>query len=490
MIVPPLLPSDEMQTFFWHDYETSGSDPRRDRPVQFAGIRTTLELEIVDEPVMFYARPPREMPPHPEACMITGIAPQQAERDGLIEADFAARVHEQLAAHGTCAVGYNSLRFDDEFTRQMLYRNFHEPYGREWENGNSRWDLIDLVRMCQALRPEGIVWPTREDGTPSFRLEHLAKANQLKQERAHDALSDVYALIDLARLIRVRQPRLWDWHFALRRKQRVFELLDVVNMTPMVHVSSRYPASRHCLAVIVPLALHPSRPGEVIVYDLATDPAEWLALDEDDIADRIFTSRADLPEGVARIPLRTVRANHAPAVAPLSVLQGTDLARLQLDLERSLAHRDTLRAIEGLVDKLRRVFQRASELPPPEDPELALYGGGFLPDADRKLLTQVRATPPEELGRRAFPFRDPRYPELLFRYRARNWPETLSAQEQEHWERFRRDRLTGRSPLTGLTLDDYFAMLVVLRSGDGAGERTAFLDQLEAWGHELAAPSA
>jgi len=476
-----------MQTFFWHDYETSGADPRRDRPVQFAGIRTTLELEIIGEPVMFYGKPSLEMPPHPDACMITGISPQLAEREGVSEAEFAARVHEQLAAPGTCGVGYNSLRFDDEFTRQMLYRNFYEPYGREWENGNSRWDLIDLVRMCQALRPEGMAWPTREDGSPSFKLEHLARANQIKQERAHDALSDVYALIDLARLIRVRQPRLWDWYYGLRRKQKVFELLDVVNMTPVVHVSSRYPANRHCLAVIAPLAPHPSRPGEVIVYDLATDPAEWLALDEDEIADRIFTARADLPDGVERIPLRTVRANHAPALAPLSVLQGMDLARLQLDQSRWQAHHGVLRAADGLPEKLRRIFQRASELPPPEDPELALYGGGFLPDADKRLLAQVRATPPQQLAVRAFPFRDARYPELLFRYRARNWPETLDAGERARWEAFRQARLTRHTALTGLTLDEYFARLAELRNDPLAQDRLPLLDQLQAWGGELAA---
>jgi exodeoxyribonuclease I len=369
----------------------------------------------------------------------------------------------------------------------MLYRNFYEPYGREWENGNSRWDLIDLVRLCQALRPEGIVWPTREDGSPSFKLEHLASANQLKQERAHDALSDVYALIDLARLIRVRQPRLWDWYYGLRRKQKVFELLDVVNMTPVVHVSSRYPASRHCLAVIAPLAPHPSRAGEVIVYDLATDPTEWLALDEDEIADRIFTARADLPEGIERIPLRTVRANHAPALAPLSVLQGVDQQRLQLDLDRCVAHRDVLRAVDGLAEKLRRVFQRAAELPPPEDPELALYGGGFLPDADKRLLAQVRATPPAQLGERAFPFRDARYPELLFRYRARNWPQTLDADERVRWDNFRRARLSRHTALTGLTLDDYFIRLRELRNDPAAQDRLALLDQLQAWGEQLAA---
>ncbi len=475
-----------MQTFFWHDYETFGADPQRDRAVQFAGIRTTAELEIIGEPVMFYGKPPREMPPHPDACLITGITPQLAEREGINEAEFAARVHEQLAAPGTCGVGYNSLRFDDEFTRQMLYRNFFEPYGREWQNGNSRWDLIDLVRLCQALRPEGIHWPRREDGSPSFKLEHLAQANQLTQERAHDALSDVHALIDLARLIRVRQPRLWQWYYNLRRKQKAFELLDVIHMTPVVHVSSRYPASRHCLAVIAPLALHPSRSGEVIVYDLATDPTEWLALDEDEIADRIFTARADLPEGVERIPLRTVRTNRAPALAPLSTLRGTDTQRLGLDVQSCLAHRDMLQAVDGLGEKLRRVFQRAAELPPPADPELALYGGGFLPDADKPLLARVRGTPPAQLGTSTFEFHDPRYADLLFRYRARNWPETLDPDEQRRWDAFRKARLTHPTLLTGLTLDEYFARLLELRADPRVQDKLPLLDQLQAWGEELA----
>lgn len=469
-------------TFYWHDYETFGADPRRDRPAQFAGIRTDANLEIIGEPLMIYCKPPRDSLPQPVASLITGIAPQLAEREGLCEAAFAAAIHDEIARPGTCTVGYNSLRFDDEVTRHLLYRNFYDPYGREWENGNSRWDLIDLVRMCQALRPEGIVWPSRDDGTPSFKLEHLASANGLKQDRAHDALSDVEALIALARLLKERQPRLWEWYFALRRKQRVFELLDVAAMTPVVHVSSRYPASRHCLTVIAPLAAHPSRQGEVIVYDLTADPADLLALDDGDIADRVFTSRADLPEGVERIALRTVRANHAPALAPLSVLKGADMERLGLDMDAVERHLGTLRTAEGLAEKLRRVYARAADLPPAEDPELGLYGA-FLPNADRALLADVRATPPGQLGTRSFPFRDPRYPELLFRYRARNWPETLDADEQARWEAFRLDRLTRRGPLTTLTFDEYTAELAAMRAMPDAPH--ALLDELDAWAIHL-----
>ncbi|GAP67287.1 exonuclease I [Mizugakiibacter sediminis] len=471
-------------TFFWHDYETTGSDTRRDRPAQFAGLRTTLDLEPLGEPVSFFCKPPRDVLPNPQTALITGFPPQQLERDGMIEAEFAARVQEALGEPGTCGVGYNSLRFDDEITRHLLYRNFFDPYEREWKDGNSRWDLIDLARMCYALRPEGIEWPRRDDGTPSFRLQDLADANRIEQRRAHDAVCDVEALVALARLLRVRQPRLWEWCFALRRKQRVFELLDVAGMTPLLHVSSRYPASRGCLAVVAPLAMHPSQPNAVIVVDLDSDPDGWLHLDADEIADRVFTPRADLPEDVARVPLKLVHANRSPALAPLSALKGVDTARIGLDLARCLAHGERLRAADGVAERVRRVFAQPEERGA-VDPELALYRG-FAGDADRRLCAEVRATPPAQLGTRRFAFRDARYAELLFRYRARNWPETLDAGEQARWEAFRVERLTRETPLTPLTLDAYFAEIARLRAEPArAPAEHALLDRLEQWGRDI-----
>jgi exodeoxyribonuclease-1 len=477
------MPGMSEASFFWHDYETSGTDARRDHPVQFAGIRTNADLQPIGEPVSIFCRPPRDALPHPQACLVTGITPQQAQREGLCEADFASRVHEELARPGTCAVGYNSLRFDDEFTRQMLYRNFYDPYAREWRSGNSRWDLIDLARMCYALRPEGIEWPLREDGAPSFKLEDLAAANGIAQRRAHDALSDVEALIDLARLIRAKQPRLWDWYFRLRRKQRAFELLDLVHKPALLHVSSRYPATQGCLSMIVPLAQHPQRANEIIVYDLATNPVDLILLDAGDIADRVFTPRADLPDDVERIPLRTIHANKSPALAPLSVLNGVDTTRIGLDPDRCEVHRKELLAAEGIASKVRAVFEAAADWPPPEDPELALYAG-FPSDGDHRLLDAVRATPPDQLGR-DFGFHDARYADLLFRYRARNWPDSLDADERRRWDAFRRQRLGGHTPMTTLTLDQYFAQLKALRS-DTSESQQPLLDQLELWGRELA----
>lgn len=473
------------RTFLWHDYETTGADTRRDRPAQFAAIRTTLELEPVGEPVSFFCRPAADVLPHPQACLITGITPQRMLREGVPEADFAARVHEQMAEPGTCSVGYNSLRFDDEVTRNLLYRNFHDPYEREWRDGNSRWDLIDLARMAYALRPDGIEWPRRDDGSPSFRLEHLAAANRIEQARAHDAVSDVEALIGLARLLRVRQPKLWEFHFGLRRKQRVFELLDVAHMTPLVHVSSRYPASRGCLAIVAPLAMHPGQPNGVIAYDLDVDPTALIELDAEEIADRVFTPRADLPEGVERIPLKTIHANRSPALAPLSVLRDADLGRIALDPARAMRHLDQLRRADDLVAKLHRVFSLGGERAPSPDPELAIYDG-FLPDSDRRLLRMVRQTPPQELGSRVFPFRDTRYMELLFRYRARNWPQTLDDGERQRWNMFRQRRLETATPLTPLTREEYLATIERMRVDPALpGAQVPLLDALERWSTEI-----
>jgi exodeoxyribonuclease-1 len=474
-----------MQTFLWHDYETFGADPRRDRPAQFAAIRTTPELEIIGDPVSIFCKPAPDVLPSPGACLVTGITPQRADVEGIIEAEFAAHVNEILAEPGTCGVGYNSLRFDDEFTRHLLYRNFYDPYAREWEHNNSRWDVIDLARMCYALRPHGIEWPVRDDGTPSFRLEDLARANHVPQRRAHDALSDVEALLGFARILRYKQPRLWDWHFALRKKQRVFELLDVVQMTPLLHVSSRYPSSRGCLAMVAPIAGHPTSPNGVIVYDLDSDPAPLLELDADTIADRVFTRRADLPEGIERIPLKAVRANRTPALAPISVLKATDTTRIALDVEKNLRHLEQLRAASGLAEKVRRVFARESKPEPALDAEVALYDC-FMSDDDRLLLRSVRETPPEQLGARPFAFKDTRCAELLFRYRARNWPQTLTADESARWQDLRRRRLETATSATPRTLDEYFAEIAEARADERTtAEQHVVLDQLEVWGRTI-----
>ena len=425
-------------SFFWHDYETFGREPRRDAPAQFAGVRTDAELNEVGEPVMAYCRPPLDRLPDPESCLLTGLVPQHCWQSGLPEHAFAREVERHLAVPGTVGVGYNSIRFDDEVTRFLLWRNLRDPYAREWREGCGRWDILDTVRCAWALRPEGIEWPKHPDGRPSFKLEHLTAANGLAHANAHDALSDVRATIALARLVRERKRRLWDFCLQLRAKDAVRQ--ELVMGRPVLHVSGRYPAERGCMAVVYPLASHPSNRNEVIVWDLAHDPQQLMELDAPNIRLRLFAREGTLPEGVKRLPLRTIHLNRAPVVISNLGTLGRDRAeRWGIDFDTIGRHAI---AAARIVGEMAGVWPEVYVPPkgPAPDVDEDLYGG-FVNDADRARLTRLVALPPEELARQRLGFDDARLEELVFRYRARNFSSTLDEEEKARWEAHRHARL-------------------------------------------------
>jgi exodeoxyribonuclease-1 len=471
------------RTFYWHDYETWGSDPQRDRACQFAGLRTDERLDPIGDPLVIFCRPADDMLPQPDACLVTGISPQLALREGMVEADFAAAIERELALPGTCGVGYNSMRFDDEVTRNLFYRNLLDPYAREWQNGSSRWDLIDTVRLAHALRPEGIEWPTHDDGAASFRLEDLSAANGIEHSGAHDALADVRATLALARLLRARQPRLFEYALSLRDKQKVETLL--AKREPLLHVSARYPARLGCIAPVLPLARHPVNRNGVICFDLRQDPEPLLALPADEVHARLFSRAADLPEGLERIPLKTVHVNRSPVVAPMATLTPEAAERWTIDQAQVATHASALRGAKGLEAKLQEVHT-LGEREAVTDPDLMIYSGGFLPDSDRREMARLRGLDPKELAHARFVFQDPRLEQMLFRYRARNWPETLDGGERGEWDAYRLERLTDPSGGASITLDDYQARIDRLRSEHADDARVlALLDALDAWAEML-----
>lgn len=477
-------------SFLFYDLETFGADPRTTRVAQFAAIRTNADLDQIEDPISVFVRPADDLLPSPGATMVTGIAPQQALAEGMAEADAFALIFEEMSRPETCTLGYNSLRFDDEFVRHGLFRNFHDAYEREWRGGNSRWDLLDVLRLAHAVRPQGLVWPRREDGATSFKLEHLAEANGVRIGDAHEALSDVRALIGLARQLRAAQPKLWDYALRLRDKRYAASLLDVIAMKPVLHVSQRYPASRMCAAAALPIARHPRIDSRVIVFDLDQDPDALLRLEPDAIAERLYVRAADLPEGESRVALKEVHTNRCPALIAWDHLRGPDFDRLGIDPALAEARAARIRdAGPGLVEKVRQVFAVERERTP-SDVDASLYDG-FVGDGDKRLFPQVRSTPPEALGLAQFGFRDARLPEMLFRYRARNWPQTLSSEEWARWNDYRRARLCTEAGLSEYSFTRYaeeIATLRVLHVQDTA--KQVLLDRLEAWGRDLAASLA
>jgi len=473
-------------SFYWYDLETFGSDPRRTRIAQFAGLRTDEDLNPIGEPLVLYCKPADDLLPSPEATLITGITPQQALREGINEAELIGHVLDEFAAPQTCVVGYNSLRFDDEFVRYALYRNFHDPYEREWRGGNSRWDLLDLFRLAHALRPDGMVWPTRMDGAPSFKLTDLSAANGIGHEHAHDALSDVQALIGLARKLKLAQPRLFDYYLGLRDKRRAAALLDVANMAPVLHVSGKYSAARGSAALVAPICRHPQIDNRVIVFDLDADPEALLALDPDGIADRLYTPTADLPEGESRIPLKEIHLNRCPAVVALDHLRADDFARLRIDPDLARRRVETLRAADGIAAKVRHVYARSREARV-VDADAALYDG-FVPDRDKRLFQKLRAAAPMALPAFAAQLEDPRLQELVFRYQARNWPGSLDVPQQARWDAYRHARLDSDIGLSEYSFETYNGTIASLRNTHADDGRVqALLDALQDWGNAIVA---
>ncbi len=424
-----------VETLYWHDYETSGASPANDRPWQFAGVRTTLDLEIIGEPLTVYAKPSLDVVPHPTAIRVTGMSPYECEAKGLTEQGFMARIHDELSQPGTCGVGYNSLRFDDEVTRYGLWRNFYDPYAREYSHGNSRWDLIDVVRAFYALRPDSLVWPKHEDGSPSFKLEDLTAINGLEHGAAHDAMSDVTATLALARVLREADQIFFDQLLSHRFKSRVEDKVDTQRMTPLVHVSGLFGTDRHCLGVIVPLAIHPQFKSDVICADITREPL-FLEMSVDEIKQRLFAKKEDLESSEDRPSLMTIKVNRAPVLLPMSEISAEAASRLGLNGDLLRANLGALRAAREtrgseFVSFCQDVYRSTTKLAD-ANPDTALYGS-FIPNADKHLIQAVRDASPAELRDHQFAFSDPRLPELLFRYRARNWPEVLTDEERTQW---------------------------------------------------------
>jgi exodeoxyribonuclease-1 len=420
-------------SFFWYDLETTGTNARTDRIIQFAGVRTDLELNEVEAPFSTYVKCPIDVLPDPTAAAVTGLTPQRVNADGMNELEAYVAINRLFSQPRTCVAGFNSLRFDDEFVRFSFYRHFIDPYAREWQAGNSRWDIIDLARAAAALRPEGIEWPM-EAGLPTFRLGELTSANGIEHDAAHDAMSDVRATLGLARLIRLKQRRLFDYYLKLRERTELQRLLRPEKPEVSLHVSRMYPRERACLAPIIPLARHPRNRNSIIVADLASDTRPLIEWDVDRLRSALFGSeRADRPG------LKEVRLNRCPFVAPLEALRKEDARRLDLDVEAARRRFEDLRAQPALSRKIAAVYgdARGNE---PHDADEALYDG-FISDADRgqcaQVLTQMLAG-----DRSPSPmFSDERLNELLFRMRARRDESALSAPERTRWRQWMKSKL-------------------------------------------------
>jgi exodeoxyribonuclease-1 len=463
-----------MKTFFFYDLETSGLNARSSRVMQFAGIRTTMDLEPIGDPFNVLVRVTDDILPDPYAVMVTGITPQQTLADGISEREFCKLLIEEVFTPDTITVGFNNIRFDDEFIRHTLWRNFYDPYEWAWSEGRSRWDILDVARMTRALRPDGIKWPTDAEGKPVNKLELIAAENGLDHVKAHDALSDVEALIGVAKLIKEKQPKLYEYLLEHRDKKSVASLANLENPKPFVYASGRYGSANDFTTVAFPIA--PGvKPGGVLVYDLRVDPTQFRNASPKALAEVMFASREQRKDpSYVSLPVKELSYNKCPTVAPLGVLDDKAQERIKLDLatiERNLKILDTM---PDFGARIREAFEMREPYGENFDVEDKLYDG-FVNDKDKGRMSAVRAATAEELADFHPIFIDERLEELLFRYKARQFPETLADDERAAWESYRAQKLR-------IALPGYLKQLQALAA---SGADTFLLEELQLWAESI-----
>ena len=472
-------------TFYWYDLETFGLDPRWDRIAQFAGIRTDASLEPIGEPLVSYCRITPDYVPSIESCLVTGLVPQETIEKGVREFEFISAILAEFSQPQTCVLGYNSLSFDDEFIRNALYRNFFEPYKREYEHGNSRWDIIDLVRVVHDLRPEGIVWPHKEDGRPSFKLEELAAANEIVHDRAHEALSDVYATIGMTKLIREKQPKLFKYVYQHRSREAVREQIDLDKKSPFLYTSRVYTSDKGCTAMVAPLAVDPHNDRKIIVYDLMVDPEPLLSLSVEEIQKILFTRRDELPEETPRIALQGLRTNRCPVISPLTTLDDKAAERIGIDKARCRENYRKIIKTTSLTQKIRSVF----DTPPPavsDDVDFQLYSGGFFSDRDIELFSTIRESSPEHLIHGEYVFEDPRAQEMLKRFIGRNYPHFANPDFLNRWKSFCASRILFPPTEEARSINDFTSTLLKMRKAEDVTARElSILKKLDEYGEFL-----
>ena len=465
------------QTFFFYDLETSGLTARQDRIMQFAGQRTDMNLEPIGEPYNVLVALNDDTLPSPDALMVTGITPQKTVDEGYTEAQFARMLSEEIFTPDTIAVGFNNVRFDDEFIRHLLWRNFYDPYEWSWKDGRSRWDLLDVVRLTRALRPEGIEWPFDDKGEQTNRLELITQANGIAHENAHDALADVTALIDVTKLVKDKQPQLYEYLLKMRDKKQVQTLVNLDDKKPFVYASGRYDKEFAKTTVAFPLSS--GRHGAVIVYDLRYDPTPFVDLSADDLAAKIFaTWEQRQAEDFVSLPVKELQYNRCPAVAPLGVLeQGDGWQKISLDAKTVQKHQNILLSHPDFAEKLRGIFENKPAFKKMPDPEAQLYDG-FLNDRDRIRVEAVRNADERELADFHPEFQDERLVPLLLHYKARNFPRTLSQDELQQWESWRAQHLQAQLP-------QFMASLQRLAPTANDNDRQFTLQELQLWAESV-----
>ncbi|URJ33326.1 exodeoxyribonuclease I [Candidatus Blochmannia vicinus] len=435
-------------------------NPSLDRPAQFAGIRTNDTLTPIEKEKVLFCRLSNDYLPDPKSVLITKITPQDTLHNGLIEPEFARRINQIFCTPKTCILGYNNIHFDDEFSRNIFYRNFYDPYIWAYQQGNSRWDLLHVLRAYYSLCPYGIIkWPLNNQNKPSFRLKDLTQANAIQHSNAHDAMSDVYATLELTKLTKRAQPQLFQFLFNHRTKYQLKKIIDLETMRPLIFITKKINNKyQNFLTYIAPITWHPINSNILIACDLNENIDTLLHLNINIIYQKLYSNHITIHDVLKTIPLQLIRLNACPTLIPINFFNKNNInvnhfTQFSTNYQHCLKNLNFLRIYENSVHLRKKIhtlytiiesYLRQKALYHNSHVDSQLYHG-FFNNSDRKIILNIQKTHPKNLKNLCIDNVDSRLKLLLYYYRARNFPSTLNQQEQKEWLNYIKNKLFNQS---------------------------------------------
>lgn len=420
----------KFKSFLFYDYETFGVHTALDKVAQFSSIRTDLSFNIIHKKKNFFCIPPIDYLPDPNAILITKILPQDTYLNGMNEYFFAHKIHNIFIKSNTCIVGFNNLNFDNLVTRNIFYRNCFDPYEWSWKNGNSSWDILNILRAFYIFFPKNIFWPKNPEGHVSFKLSDFTKINNISHLNVHDSFSDVLATVKVAKLLCFYNKKFFFKLYCFSQKNNIKNFIRKNSTKPFFYLSSIFGAKRNNISCMMYLNDHPTNNNLLLLFDLQVDVKKIFLLYRQ--SNKFKCTIKDLLSAGIKI----IYLNKSPMFFKYSSISEKECQRLKLDYIRFQKSFFLLFQHKYIKKWILSIFLNSTNRYPlvSDNIDLMLYHN-FFNDKDKLLLNILHQESPKNWNIRNIKFLDARLYKIIFRLRARNFPDSLSLLEKKKWKK-------------------------------------------------------